>query len=304
MTEDPAPADGIAARITRAGAHSIDQWTDPLDDVFTGTPLVAGQPIDWGLLYGVNKGDWTPPDATAVVLGKDWEVRFSPPGIGDPRPNRERTDVHTCVVIARLQARTVQEARDRGRPAVRCAAGLATLLSRYIAGQTPLWEGPIAAGEAPGSVVFGQLSKGITIPTRSIQDIEAEFVPFLGVAVEALPKHVSMALYWYQHAWGRLDLVDRFAAFWWAGLVLVEHGQRRQDTQRERIAKYAQGLVGRFALAPARASDIEMALTDAYDARNDLFHESDPSSITVSLVTRLERVVSDILHWEVTHPKG
>lgn len=298
MTQEfTARADSTNATITRLGGHWLDQWDGDLNAIYGGTPFENGTPIDWGLLFEANPRSWKPDDEHVLIEGIDWRVVFQPPGGADPRPGRETLEVPTVIVLAAVKASTLNEARDRGRVTARRVAALTALLSRYIANRTPIWEGPVQ-GIPDATVRFGQVTRFLEVPERDTSDVSAEFDPYLKVAAEKLPAPVGMALYWYAHAWGRLDLTDRFAALWWSALALVE-AQGAKGNQKERIDAYATSLINRVALSHARASDVAKVMKDAYDTRNELFHESRWDVVSEDGVIALEETVSNLLRWEV-----
>ena len=213
MTESETPRSESVASESRQGGHWLSQWGANLDEVYAGTPFADSDAIDWGLLYEVNSQAWDPPGENVTLIGSDWTITLVPPGGPDPRAGDITLDAYACIVVARIGAASLDEARDRGAPLVRQVAALAALESRYIANQFPIWEGPLAVGEA-GMIRLGNLRRNIEVPVRSVDAVTTEFVPYQNVSVERLPGPVRLALYWYSHAWGRSDLVDRFSAFW------------------------------------------------------------------------------------------
>lgn len=301
MTTPDSRRDVVAAATTSTGGHNLDPWIANLDEIYAQTPFADGTPIDWGLLFEANPEPWTPPGERILIDGADWRVVFLPPGGIDPRHEHSTLNVPSCVVVAAVHASSVSEAQRRGRTVASRAAAVTSLKSRYIVNLRPLWEGPVAQGDTPGKLRFGSATTGVKVPTRGAQDVRDEFAPFLPVSLESLPQHVGLAMYWYGHGWERLDLVDRFAAFWWAALSLIESTRRPGRSQRERIKDYADSLVVRFAVAPARADSVNATLSGAYGVRNQLFHESRPDAVTRDVVTEIEKTLSEILTWEVLH---
>ena len=193
MSPDSEERQDVVAAVTSEGGHELDPWAWDLDldTMFEETPFADGTPIDWGLVYEANREPWDPPDEPVRLVGLDWVIVFAPPGAPDPRQGGDVLETPSCFVMARIGAASLNEAQRLGAPAVRRAAGLANLLSRYIANRSPIWEGPVAPG-TDDTIRFADVRRSVGVPVRAAAAVAAEFEPFTRVSVgEVFPQYLE-----------------------------------------------------------------------------------------------------------------
>jgi hypothetical protein len=284
------------------GPHEPDLLDLPLDEAYRGKSILDGASIHWGLLYEVNPDGWIPAEVVESNLA-DARVRWMPPGVSfDPNGGVEdMLDIAVALIsVDTGVAGSIDGARERGRSAARQAAALVMSRTRLLSGRNPIWEGPFASTGSE-KLGFVSASRVIQVTGQSPESIRKSLAPLAGARVlDGVDERVSFARHWYLRAWETQDLLDRFVNFWLTAAALYEsHRPAGGDRERNGIAAYVVDLARRRGLSATVRDEITLALLEAYELRNRVFHQGRFDDIGRDAVVRLESAVTRCISEEI-----
>lgn len=281
--------------------------TDPFQTPFVDQALAklgfgASSLLWWGAAYKLSM--------PRGVLSKDmfvkeakWHVGFFAQGgkfpyVDLPTKSTRQFQVSQPLVFITVPTNTSvpSEAWTQGKPRAQIIAGLLNVLF---------------AGPLVGRLVW----EGIVEPTpneklhmsATVREIEAENASeeIVQNVIDLLPKlyeratdvRLSLALRWFHRGWLGEDQIGQFSDFWLSILSLIE-GYRYDSepaSQRVRFRAYASQCQR---LEQTKQKELVQVLSDLYDVRNKLFHESDISVVSPDTVERAQLLALRLLRAE------
>ena len=266
--------------------------------------LPKGRRMGWGLAVAAVAGTW---NEVVRIGGVDWAAEFDPPGeLKVPVPARKRLawrkiPEHAVLVSVRTDSTDINEARDRGRPAVRSLLALLRHEVPVLLPSRVLWEGAII-GIKKGRI--GMTAYGLKM--ESARGISATRLHALGLrlaklSVSAFPPPLKRSLEWLMLARSANVRSEKFMHLWLAVLTLASFGQPLRGLDMPRVRKYTatmgHGIGG--VRSPLSIADLNDRLGRVYRIRNDLVHRADDSEITLGLLETLESDAFELIDFEL-----
>jgi Apea-like HEPN len=300
--------------VNQQAASSEKRHSSPLEDVdLDNIPVLKGfadgSKLHWAIAITLAPPGW-PEDQEVEVLvqGPDWQAEFYPPNHQQlPLVIRDGTnskiaprliDEHFVLVRVATKETTLSAARHYGRQAVRAALGMLQLEYVALTAQEVLWEGAIRVMPdkkshfmASGMDLFVTGMTAANIPKRGMK--------FATHKVGIFPGHVTLALNWYSRAWATGSRIDRFVNLWFAAVVLIDHGDSKNQLdkvkQRERIERHVNSLL----LSTVKANELISHLKDSYDIRNEVVHQGLTSRVTADSTETLQLAVDQLIWFAI-----
>lgn len=260
-----------------------------------------GRQLLWGLALGAVENAWT---VEEPIQGIDWDVRFYPErALKIPRLVRRTTrrtywqTIPTSCALFRVQTgeSDLDKARDVGRSRVRELVAIVRREVPILLPREIQWEGAIVR-TLRGTVKMMRAERSMA-SSQAIESARLQKVGLhlLHLDISELPPHLGQALEWLTLARSARVRSEQFTHLWLAMIAIIDHGDR-VGVMKSRIERYAAGMTS---LAPSQKRDIAQRLKDAYDLRNDLWHDGLQDGITPTLLQSLEDDAFKLVDFEL-----
>jgi hypothetical protein len=270
--------------------------------------LGGGRPLSWGLAVGAVPNSWI---SSVSLQGVDWSIRLHLPGeLKIPRACRSssgRTSwttirQHCALLAVHTRERSINAARDVGRPAVRALLALVRRELPVLLPSHLLWEGVLILKRTEGRIGMttaqSELESATPAKPERLHRIGLELAP---ISLSSMPSPLVRALGWLASARSARVRTEKFMHLWLAVLALASYKQPVKDPDMKRIRTYTAtmgtGIGG--VLSRQRIEDLNRRFGKAYDARNALFHRDDDSKVTLELLQDLEAAAFELVDFEL-----
>jgi hypothetical protein len=202
----------------------------------------------------------------------------------------------SCALLAiHTDAKEINAARDSGRLAVRRLAGLIRREIPALLLTDVLWEGAIAStsrGTIKMMLAQPEIENVNPMPEALLHEVGLKLLP---IEFTKLPNALGKALEWLALARAAHVRIEKFTHLWLSIVTLVNCEQSRLD-QKPRIEAYVATMSD--VLRSGQQMDLAKRLKDAYDIRNELWHEARDTRVTPQLLTSLESDAFALIDFE------
>jgi len=263
--------------------------------------FAEGNPILWAAAVGAAAGSWS---EETRIRGIDWIAEFHPPKslkTPYPRPSRWRTINECCVLFSiNTQTEVMNEARDKGRVAIRALVGLLRRDFPTIVPGKLLWEGAITKRGTKIRMSSAGSGMAASQPASS-KKLHRVGLKFAKVETAKFPVQLTSALKWMNLSRSATVRSEKFFHLWLALLTLASYGQSRKRGDMARIRRYTatmgHGIGG--VRSPLNIAELNQRVGVAYRVRNRLIHEAAETAVTIELLDQLEAVAYEFVDFEL-----